>query len=123
MTTDKDFKQIVRERAAKTGESYQAARRQLQRQRGGFSARAVGVFHMPAGRVLACIIEGGEVTRGMTVSVAASDGVKHEGVVVSLRHMKQDLEGIRFSGPFREFGLLLEPAYAGPVPAQVSGAR
>ena len=38
MTDDRDFKQIVRDRAAKTGESYQAARRQLERQRGRFSA-------------------------------------------------------------------------------------
>ena len=30
MTDDGDFKKIVRDRAAKTGESYQAARRQLE---------------------------------------------------------------------------------------------
>jgi hypothetical protein len=65
MTEDSDFKQIVHDRAAKTGESYQAARRQLERQRGRFSARVVEVFETPNGIVLGCIIEGGEVTRGM----------------------------------------------------------
>ena len=34
MTDDSDFKQIVRDRVTKTGESYQGARRQLERQRG-----------------------------------------------------------------------------------------
>jgi hypothetical protein len=121
LTDDSDFKQIVRERAAKTGESYQAARRQLERQRGRFSARAVGTFHVPSGTVLACIIEGGEVSRGMTVTVATGDGSAHQGVVVSLRHMKQDLNVVRYGGPFGEFGLLMAPAYIGPFPAQVRG--
>lgn len=30
MTEDRDFKKVGRERSAKTGESYQAARRQLE---------------------------------------------------------------------------------------------
>jgi len=121
MTEDRDFKQIVRDRAAKTGESYQAARRQLERQRGRFSARAVHVFAMPSGVVLGCIIEGGEVTRGMKVTVATGEGSKHQGVVVSLRHMKDDVDAVRYGGRYGEFGLLLEPAYAGPIPAQVTG--
>jgi len=121
MTEDRDFKQIVRDRAAKTGESYQAARRQLERQRGRFSARAVDVFEKPSGIVLGCIIEGGEVTRGMTVTVATGEGPKHRGVVVSLRHMWDDLDSVRYGGRYGEFGLLLEPAYVGPIPAQVTG--
>src|SRR3954469_25706854 len=40
MTDDRDFKQLVRERMAKTGESYQMARRILERKRGRFSALA-----------------------------------------------------------------------------------
>ena len=120
MTDDSDFKRIVRGRAAKTGESYQTARRQLERQRGGFSARAIERFYTPSGLVLGCIIESGEVTRGMTVTVATGDGAKHEGVVVSLRHAWVDLDTVRYGG-HSEFGLLLKPAYGGPLPAQVSG--
>jgi translation initiation factor IF-2 len=121
MTDDSDFKQVVRDRAAKTGESYQAARRQLKRERGRFSARAVEVFEMPSGIVLGCIVEGGEVTRSMTVTVATGEGSRHQGVVVSLRHMKDDLDSVRYGGRYAEFGLLLEPAYVGPIPAQVTG--
>ena len=121
MTEDSDFKKVVRDRAAKTGESYQAARRQLERQRGRFSARAVQRFAKPDGFVLGCIIEGGEVSRGMTVAVAFRDGAQHQGVVVSLRHMWTDLESVRYGGPYGEFGLLMEPAYLGPFPAQVTG--
>ena len=121
MTDDRDFKQIVRARAAKTGESFQAARRQLERERGRFSARVVELFHMPSGIVLGCIIEGGEVTRGMTVTVMTGDGRNHQGVVVSLRHQWDDLESVRYGGPYGEFGLLMEPAYAGPIPTHVTG--
>ena len=121
MTDDSDFKQMVRDRAAKTGESYQAARRQLERERGRFSARVMELFHMPSGTVLGCIIEGGEVTRGMTVTVVTGDGHRHQGVVVSLRHQWDDLDSVRYGGRYGEFGLLMEPAYAGPIPAQVTG--
>ena len=121
MTDDSDFKQIVRDRAAKTGESYQAARRQLERQRGRFSARAVQVFQTRSGIVLGCIVEGGEVTRGMTVIVATGEGPKHQGVVVSLRHQWTDLDSVHYGGRYGEFGLLLEPGYNGPLPAQVTG--
>jgi hypothetical protein len=65
MTEDSDFKRIVRDRAAKTGESYQTARRILERKRGRFSALAKASFNRPAGRVLGCIMEDGKVTRGM----------------------------------------------------------
>ena len=124
MTEDRDFKQLVRERAAKTGESYQAARRQLERQRGRFSARALEVFPTPSGIALGCVIEGGEVTRGMRVRVVTGAGAvdsTHDGVVVSLRHMWTDLDAVRFGGDYGEFGLILDPPYTGPVPAQVTG--
>ena len=121
MTDDSDFKQLVRDRAAKTGESYQAARRQLERQRGRFSARATMVFGMPEGVVLGCVIEGGEVTQGMTVTVVTGEAVRREAVVVGLRHQKTDLESLGYGGPFGEFGLLLDPAYDGPLPAHVTG--
>ena len=121
MTDDGDFKRLVRERAAKTGESYQAARRQLAGRRDPFSARAVTLFPTPSGPVLGCIIEGGEVTRGMAVGVTTGDGERHQGVVVSLRHHWTDLDAVRHDGPFEHFGLLLEPAYRGPLPALVTG--
>jgi hypothetical protein len=120
MTEDRDFKQVVRERAAKTGESYQTARRILERKRGRFSALANSTFVKPAGRVLGCIIEDGKVTRGMKVTVTTPDGGKHQAVVVSLRHMWDDVDSISY-GEFGEFGMLLEPPYDGPIPAQVTG--
>jgi translation initiation factor IF-2 len=119
MTDDSDFKKIIRDRAAKTGESYQTARRILERKSEGFSALANSAFNRPAGRVLGCIMENGKVTRGMKVTVTA-EGTQHQGVVVNLRHMWDDLESVSF-GEFGEFGLLLEPAYLGPIPAQVTG--
>jgi translation initiation factor IF-2 len=120
MTEDSDFKRIVRDRVARTGESYQTARRILERKRGHFSALANSTFERPAGRVLGCIIEDGKVTRGMKVTVTTPDGAKHQGVVVSLRHMWDDVDSVSY-GEFGEFGLLLEPAYLGPIPAQVTG--
>ena len=120
MTDDRDFKQLVRERMAKTGESYQAARRILERKRGQFSALANSTFDKPAGRVLGCIIEDGKVTRGMKVKVTTPDGATHHGVVVSLRHVWADVDSVAHR-QFGEFGLLLEPNYLGPVPAQVTG--
>lgn len=120
MTQDRDFKRMVRERAAKTGESYETARRILERKGHQFSALANSTFHKPAGRVLGCIMEAGTVTRGMKVTVTAADGAKHHGVVVSLRHMWDDVESVSY-GEFGEFGLLVEPPYLGYVPAQVTG--
>ena len=120
MTEDRDFKKVVRERAAKTGESYQTSRRQLERKRDRFSALAKVMFQTPSGIVLGCIMEAGEVSRGMRVTVTTPEGVKHRGVVVSLRHMWDDLDAVAY-GEFGEFGLLLEPAYVGPLPVQVTG--
>ena len=120
MTEGRDFKQVVRDRAAKTGESYQAARRQLERMRGQFSARAVTTHPTPSGVALGCIMMGGKVTRGMTVTLTTEEGATHRGVVVGLRHTKTDLECVAY-GEVGEFGLLLEPPYGGEVPAQVTG--
>jgi translation initiation factor IF-2 len=119
MTEHQDFKRIIRDRAAKTGESYQTARRILERRRGRFSALANSTFDRPVGRVLGCIMEDGKVMRGMPVTVTTADGAKHHGVVVSLRHMWDDVDSVAY-GEFGEFGLRLEPAYLGPVPAQVT---
>jgi len=120
MTQHSDFKQLVRDRMAKTGESYQTARRILERKSGRFSALANSTFEKPAGRVLGCIMEDGKVTRGMPVTVTTSEGVKHQCVVVSLRHLWDDVDSVSY-GEFGEFGVLLEPPYLGPVPAQVTG--
>src|SRR4051794_26018876 len=119
MTDDRDFKQLVRERMSKTGESYQTARRILERKRGQFSALANSTFDRPAGRILGCIIEDGTILRGMKVTVTTPDGTKHQGVVASLRHMWTDVDSVTY-GEFGEFGLLLDPEYLGPVPAQVT---
>jgi hypothetical protein len=120
MTEDSDFKRIVRDRAAKTGESYQTARRVLTKGRGGFSAVAMMTFYTPSGPVLGCVIDRGKVQRGMPVTVIAPGQPEHHGVVVSLRHMWRDLESVAY-GEWDEFGLLLEPAYGGPLPAKVTG--
>jgi translation initiation factor IF-2 len=120
MTEDRDFKQVIRQRAARTGESYQAARRMLGRERGGFSAVATSTFRKPAGRVLGCRIEIGTVIRGMPVTVTTPDGGEHRGVVVSLRHRWDDAESISV-GDHLEFGMILEPSYLGPVPVRVTG--
>jgi hypothetical protein len=42
-------------------------------------------------------------------------------VVVSLRHQRDDLDSVRYGGRYGEFGLLMKPAYDGPIPAQVTG--
>ena len=89
------------------------------RQPPSFSARANVTFHKPAGRVLGCVLEQGTVTRGMPVTVLGPEGVEHHGVVVSLRHQWDDADAISTG----EFGMLLEPPYWGPVPAQVEGGR
>jgi hypothetical protein len=124
MTEDRDFKRLVRERAAATGEPYQAARRALRASLedggGGFAARVDVVFEKPAGRILGCTMERGTVARGLAVTVATPSGVQHHGVVVSLRHMWTDLESVS-AGEYVEFGLLLDPPYDGPLPAHVTG--
>lgn len=121
MTDDRDFKRLVRARSAKTGESYQAARRVLEDD-GRLTARATTTFERPAGRVLGCIIETGIISPGTKVTVTAPDGRAHEGVVVSLRRAFADVRAVD-AGATPEFGLLLDPPYYGPVPARITGGR
>jgi hypothetical protein len=121
MTEDRDFKNVVRARSAKTGESYQAARRQLERSRDAFSARVNTRFTTSDGRVvLGCTIEAGAVTRGMTVTVTTDDGDVHRGVVANLRHFSEDLDAVAH-GERVDFGMVIDPAYEGPTPAQATG--
>ena len=115
MTEDRDCKKVVRERSAKTGESYQAARRQLERRTGGLSAPVYAQWSHPAGLVLGCIIEHGQLTLGMPVTVLAGDTVVHEGTVASLRVGKEDRTVVT-SG---ECGILLDPPFHGYVELEV----
>lgn len=110
MTEDSDFKKVVRERSAKTGESYQAARRQLEG-RGQLSAPVYALWEHPAGLVLGCHVERGQLTRGMAVAVLAGDEVLHEGTVASLRVGKDD-QAVVTSG---DCGILLDPPFRGYV--------
>ena len=63
--------------------------------------------------MLGLVVEKGQVNRGMSVAVLAGDNVVHEGIVVSLRREKEDLDAVA-SG---ECGILLEPAFYGYVAA------
>ncbi|HYD08759.1 MAG TPA: hypothetical protein VEA78_01545, partial [Acidimicrobiales bacterium] len=119
MTDDRDFKDLVRKRAAKTGESYQAARRQLEAQRQRFSARVDALFRTPEGIAFGCTIEEGGVARGMTVTVAG-DGIEHRGTVTSLRRWKWDVDSVALDdAPYAQFGMIVDPPYDGPIPARV----
>ena len=115
MTEDRDFKKVVRERSEKTGESYQAARRQLERQPGGLSAPVSAQWVHPAGLVLGCVVEKGQLRRGMRVTVLANDTVIHQGTVASLRVAKEDREVVT-SG---ECGILLDPPFYGYMQREV----
>jgi translation initiation factor IF-2 len=123
MTEDRDFKDLVRKRAAKTGESYQAARRQLEEKRARFSARVDAAFRVPDGIVFGCVVEEGRVARGMAVTVIAEDGaVAHQATVLHLRRAKADMDSVA-DGQFvdGQFGMLVDPPYVGPLPARVTG--
>ena len=111
MTEDRDFKKVVRERSAKTGESYQAARRQLETGGGRLSAPVYALWEHPAGLVLGCHVEHGQLTRGMAITVLAGDEVLHEGIVASLRVGKEDRTVVT-SG---DCGILLDPPFHGYV--------
>jgi translation initiation factor IF-2 len=113
MTEDRDFKKVVRERSAKTGESYQAARRQLNPSTGGMSARVAAMWAHPAGLILGCIVDEGRLVRGMPVTLLAGDDVVHQGVVANLRVGKEDRTVVT-SG---ECGILLDPPFVGHRPA------
>lgn len=90
MTEDRDFKNVVRARSAKTGESYQAARRQLEHQGGGLRAPVYAQWAHPAGLVLGCVVEQGQLALEMAVTVLAGDALLQEGTVASLRVGKED---------------------------------
>lgn len=120
MTEDRDFKRVVRERAAKTGESYQAARRQLEGQGPSFSARVEALFRTPDGLAFGCVVEEGSVSRGMRVTVIG-DGIAHQATVTSLRRSKWDVDTVAASAsPYGQFGMIVDPPYAGPLPARVT---
>ena len=120
MTEDRDFKNVVRKRAAKTGETYQAARRQL-RPPAPVVVRVQALFRTldpPSGIADGCVVETGRITRGMSVALSIGDEVVHRGTVASLRVAKYDIDAIaEGQGPF---GLLVEPPYEGPMPEVVS---
>ena len=111
MTEDRDFKKVVRKRSAKTGESHQTARRQIEREPVRLSARVGALWAHPAGLVLGLIVEQGRVIRGMSVTVMSGDNVVHKGTVASLRRGKEDMDVVT-SG---ECGIMLEPAFYGYV--------
>lgn len=119
MTEDRDFEDAVRRRSAKTGESYQTARRQMDR-RTGLSAPVYAQWAHPAGLVLGCVVEQGRLERGMPVTVLSGDGatVLHEGTVASLRVGKED-RAVVASG---ECGILLDPPFHGYVSREIAAA-
>ena len=121
MTEDRDFKNVVRKRSATTGESYQTAKRQVERQPDRLFARVNALWAHPAGLVLGCIVDEGRITRGMPVTVMAGDSVLHQGTVASLRRGKEDQDVVT-SG---ECGILLEPpfyGYAAETGVEIPGA-
>ena len=118
MTEDRDFKDAVRRRSAKTGESYQAARRKME-QRSGLAAPVYAQWAHPAGLVLGCVVEQGQLSLGMPVTVLSGDGtVLHEGTVASLRVGKED-KSVVSSG---ECGILLDPPFHGYVSREIDDA-
>ena len=121
MTEDRDLKRVVRARAEKTGESYQAARRQLEQKRPPFVARVKAMFRAESGIAFGCLVEQGKVTRGMRVTVMLNDEMIHEGVVAGLRHGQADIDSVAEGEFSAGFGLLVEPPYNGPVPDAVTG--
>ena len=118
MTEDRDFKKVVRKRSTKTGESYQTAKRQIERQPARLSAPVYALWALWAhhvGLVLGCVVDEGQITRGMPVTVMAGDTVLHRGTVASLRVGKED-QAVVTSG---ECGILLEPPFHGYVAGDV----
>jgi hypothetical protein len=121
MTEDRDFKDLVRKRAAKTGESYQAARRQLKRP-APVVVRVHAIFRTqdpPGGLAFGCVVERGRIARGMSVALSIGDEEVHRGTVASLRVAKYDIDAItEGEGPF---GLMIDPPYDGRMPEFVTG--
>ena len=130
MTRDRDFKDLVRTRAAKTGESYQAARRQLTGPESAADTdtdavvrvRVRAIFRTqdpPGGLAYGCVVETGRLERGMRVALSIGDTEVHRGVVASLRRAKDDIDAVAAGdGPF---GLMVDPPYEGPIPHFVTG--
>ena len=133
MTEDQDFKRLVRARAAKTGESYQAARRQLTApSQSQFVARITSLWpattsgnvrRETTGLAFGCLIDRGTVRPGMRVRVMLHGEVVHEGVVVSLRAGRREVEAVEGGDLPGGFGLLVEPPYTdrSRIPDTVAG--
>jgi translation initiation factor IF-2 len=122
MTEDRDFKQRVRARAEKTGESYQAARRQLeQKHEPRFVATVKTMFRVERGVAFGCVIDRGEVRLGTKVSVRLNDDVLHEGTVTSLRYGRTDIDSVTEGDYPAGFGMIVDPPYDGPTPDFVTG--
>lgn len=114
MTEDRDFKNVVRRRAEKTGESYQAARRQLEQQvrRAKGTARVDMIFRTPRGIVIGCTIEDGTIRRGSTAVVVVGGRPVHEATVEGIKNFQSDIPA---ASTGLQCGLLLDPPYPGPV--------
>jgi translation initiation factor IF-2 len=119
MTEDRDFKKVVRERAAKTGESYQTAWRRLEGGPARLSATVRALWQHPSrGLVLGCVVEEGKLVPGMPVTVLAGETVIHEGTVASLRVGKEDRDVVT-SG---ECGITLNPPFHGALSREAEEA-
>ena len=120
MTEDRDFKKVVRRRAAKTGESYQAARRQLERRINDARTRALVeiVVRTPGGVVIGCRIERGSIGRGDNVVVLHEGHPVHEAVVAAIRNFQADIE-VASAGA--QCGLILDPPFNGSLADEVLG--
>lgn len=113
MTKDRDFKNVVRARTEKTGESYQTARRQLDRP-DALSAPVYAVWASPLGLILGCHVEKGQIVPGKAVTVMADEAVLHQGTVVSLRVGREDREVVTDG----DCGVILDPPFHGYAPIQ-----
>lgn len=91
MTKDREFKQQVRDRAAKTGQSYQSTHRamsgsQAAQPESSGEAEVREIFYPHGGRQAAgCLIRSGEVHVGDKAQVVRDGAVIAEGDVTSLR--------------------------------------
>jgi translation initiation factor IF-2 len=118
MTEDRDFKKVVRGRSAKTGESYQAAKRQLEGQPRRLSVRVDAMWEHRDGLVLGCVVVEGRLSQGMAVTVMAGEDILHRGTVASLRYGKED-RAVVTSGPC---GIMLDPPYLGYIVVEPEGS-
>ena len=114
MTEDRDFKKLVRRRAEQTGESYQAARRQLEKQVAAAisSARVEVVIRTPRGVVIGCTVEQGTISRGSPAVVVLNGRPVHEATINAIRNFGTDIAAAPRG---LQCGLLLEPPFEGPA--------